>query len=175
MRSHTKFQTTRTFISSRSRVPGWGVVVVVVVVVVWTVIIMSNPTSGWGYVELSLGWGFDNKCISNRQNVRSEKILVIMSVEKIVFVNVLWIEINHIIKLSPCFEYWSVNARARSARSRPLAAARGGLPAAHTRRWIDILNLGYTNWKQQNQLLVINRGYHDIIMISWWYHDILYL
>ena len=64
MRSHTKFQATRTCVSSRSRVPG-------------------------GYVELSLGWGFDNKCISNRQNVRSGKILVIMSVEKIVFVNVL--------------------------------------------------------------------------------------
>ena len=23
-------------------------------------IIVSNPTSGWGYVELLLGWGFDN-------------------------------------------------------------------------------------------------------------------
>ena len=26
---------------------------------VWTAIIVSNPTSGWGYVELWLGWGFD--------------------------------------------------------------------------------------------------------------------
>ena len=30
-------------------------------VVVWTAIIVSNPTSGWGYVEFWLGWGFDNK------------------------------------------------------------------------------------------------------------------
>ena len=32
----------------------------VTVGVVWTAIIMSNPTLGWGYVELWLGWGFDN-------------------------------------------------------------------------------------------------------------------
>ena len=38
------------------------------------------------------------------------------------------IEINGIIKLSHCFEYWSVNAPGRSARSRPLAAARVAPP-----------------------------------------------
>ena len=30
--------------------------------------------------------------------------------------------------ISQCFEYWSVNAPGRSARRRPLAAARGGPP-----------------------------------------------
>ena len=34
------------------------------------------------------------------------------------------IEINRILKLSHCLNYWSVNAPGRSARSRPLAAAR---------------------------------------------------
>ena len=36
--------------------------------VVWTAIIVSNPTSGWGYVELWLGWGFDNKDILHQMH-----------------------------------------------------------------------------------------------------------
>ena len=40
----------------------------------------------------------------------------------------MFIEINRIIKLSHCFKYWSGNAPGRSARSRPLAAARGAIP-----------------------------------------------
>jgi len=43
------------------------------------------------------------------------------------------IEINRILKLSHCLNYWSVNAPGRSARSRPLAAARLGPIAPRTR------------------------------------------
>ena len=49
---------------------------------------------------------------------------------------------NRIIKLSHCLNYWSVNAPGRSARSRPLAAARLGTCAAHTRRWIVTFTMG---------------------------------
>ena len=45
----------------------------------------------------------------------------------------MFIEINCIIKLSHCFKYWSGNAPDRSARSRPLAAARLGPIAPRTR------------------------------------------
>ena len=43
------------------------------------------------------------------------------------------IEINRILKLSHCLNYWSVNAPGRSARSRPLAAARFAPVAPRTR------------------------------------------
>ena len=45
----------------------------------------------------------------------------------------MFIEINRIIKLSHCFKYWSGNAPGRSARSRPLAAARLAPVAPRTR------------------------------------------
>ena len=45
----------------------------------------------------------------------------------------MFIEINCIIKLSHCFKYWSGNAPGRSARSRPLAAARLAPVAPRTR------------------------------------------
>ena len=45
----------------------------------------------------------------------------------------MFIEINCITKLSYCFKYWSGNAPGRSARSRPLAAARLGPIAPRTR------------------------------------------
>ena len=45
----------------------------------------------------------------------------------------MFIEINCILKLSHCFKYWSVNAPGRSARSRPLAAARFAPVAPRTR------------------------------------------
>ena len=83
----------------------------------------------------------------------------------------MFIEINCIIKLSHCLNYWSVNAPGRSARSRPLAAARLGPIAPRTRTiGIDRLYLGYTSLKQQNQLMAINGGDSTHASDSNYYH-----
>ena len=57
----------------------------------------------------------------------------------------MFIEINRIIKLSHCFKYWSGNAPGRSARSRPLAAARGAIPPRTRTIGIDELQNVFDN------------------------------
>ena len=57
----------------------------------------------------------------------------------------MFIEINCIIKLSHCFKYWSGNAPGRSARSRPLAAARGAIPPRTRTIGIDELQNVFDN------------------------------